>query len=113
MTQVHRPLPHERRFASFILERQRTHRTPTIIRLEQNYGPEGITLMAAAILSGVAGALIVWVGIVFLFQSGDHGPLLHSGYYVMFTGMGLECPGIIRATQALYVGRAFAVVGHS
>jgi hypothetical protein len=107
VTPGHRLLPPERWFASFILERQRTNRTPAITRLEENYGPEGIALGAAAILSGLAGAVIGCVGLVLLFASGGHGPTLHPGYYLLFIAIVLECPAIIRAIQGIYAGRRF------
>jgi hypothetical protein len=66
----HRLLPHERWFASFILERQRTHRTPDILRIEQNYGQEGIALGAASMATLTPGVLIVGVGTVLVLISG-------------------------------------------
>jgi hypothetical protein len=102
-----RLLPPERWFALFILERQRTHRTPAILRLEQNYGPEGIALLATTILWGLTGSVIGCIGIVFLFVSWGPGPLLHTGYYLIFAGILLECPAMIRAIQGIYVGRRF------
>lgn len=107
MAPGHRLLPPERWFASLILERQRTNRTPAIIRLEDNYGPEGIALGAAAIFSGLVGAVVGLVGLVLLFASGGHGPTLHPGYYLLFAAIVLECPAIIRAIQGIYEGRRF------
>jgi hypothetical protein len=75
--------------------------------MEQNYGPEGITLMSAAIISGLMGAVVGCTGIVLLFLSGDHGPLLHAGYYVIAAGIVLEIPSIIRSVQGNYAGRRF------
>lgn len=103
----HHLLPHERRFASFILGRQRNHRTPAIIRMEQNYGPEGIILMSAAIVSGLIGAVVGFIGLGLLFLSDDSGPLLHLGYYVITAGIVLEIPSIIRSIQGIYAGRRF------
>jgi len=100
-------LPPERWFASFILERQRTHRTPPILRAEQNYGPEGIALMAAAILWCLIGAVVGFVGMALLFLSDDHGPLLHPGYYIIFAGVVLEVPSLIRSIQGASAGRRF------
>jgi hypothetical protein len=57
----HHLLPHERWFATRLLARQRTHRTPTILRMEYNYGREGITLCAAA-LAGILPAGVLEVG---------------------------------------------------
>jgi hypothetical protein len=107
MTADHRLLPPERRFASVILERQRTHRTTAIVRMERNYGPEGISLMASAIFWGLTGGCIGCVGLILLFLSGDHGPLLRSGYWLMGVGIVLEFPAIIRAFQGIFVARRF------
>jgi hypothetical protein len=89
------------------LERQRTHRTPPILRLEQNYGPEGIAMMAATILYVLSGAIVGLIGIALLLLSSDHGPLLTAGYSCMFAGMALEVPGFIRGTQGINAGRRF------
>jgi hypothetical protein len=107
MTPGHRLLPPERWFATLTLERQRSRRTPAVVRLEQNYGPEGIALAAAAILWGLIGALFGCIGIVFLFVSGGRGSFLHAGYYLIFAGILLEVPAVTRAIQGIYVGRRF------
>jgi hypothetical protein len=104
-----RLLSPERRFASFIVERQRTHRTPPILRMERNYGPEGIAFMAASILSGLAGAAVGCTGFVLLLTSQGHGNLLHTGYYLMLAGIALECLAMTRAVQGIYAGRRFRV----
>jgi hypothetical protein len=65
MTPDHHLFPAERRFAAFVMARQRAHRTSAVIMLEQNYGPDGIALGAAAILLGLAGAVLGCAGIVF------------------------------------------------
>jgi hypothetical protein len=92
---------------SLIVERQRTNRTPAITRLEENYGPEGIALGAAAIFSGLIGAVIGCIGLVLLFASGGQGPTFHPGYYLLFAAIVLGCPAIIRAIQGIYAGRRF------
>jgi hypothetical protein len=75
--------------------------------MEQNYGPEGIALMAAAILSGLSGALLGFVGVVFLVLSGGSGGLVQPGYYLLVVSVVLELPAIIRATQGIRAGRRF------
>jgi hypothetical protein len=77
------------------------------MRLEENYAPEGIALGAAAIFSGLVGAIIGCTGLVLLFASGGHGPMLHPGYYLLFAAIVLECPAIIRAIQGIHAGRRF------
>ena len=103
----HQLLPHERWFASWILGRQRTHRTPDILRMEQNYGPEGIALWAAAMSTGLPGALMVLSGIAFMLASGGGGTLLTLGYWLDGLGVILCILGSIRAFQGSRAGRAF------
>jgi hypothetical protein len=75
--------------------------------MEQNYGPEGIALMSAAIVSGLIGAIVGFIGIGLLFLSDDSGSLLHLGYYVIVAAIVLEIPSIIRSIQGIYAGRRF------
>ena len=100
-------LPHERWFASSTLRRQRTHRTPDILRMEQNYGPEGITLWAAAMSTVLPGALMVLSGFAFMLASGGSGTLLTVGYSLDGLGVILCLLGLIRAFQGIRAGRAF------
>ena len=106
-TSGHKLTPPEARFSSWMLRRQRAHRTAPILRLEQNYGPEGIGFAAAAILLGLTGAVVGWVGLILLFASGDRGPMLHPAYCVIVTGILFELPAIIRSIQGIYAGRRF------
>ena len=103
----HRLLPHERWFASWIFERQRTHRAPDILRMEQNYGPEGITLWAAAMSTVLPGGLAAVSGIVFMLASGGGGTLLTVGHWLQGFGVILCLLGSIRAVQGIRAGRAF------
>lgn len=102
-----RLLPVERWFAAFILERQRTHRTPAVLRIEQNYGPAGITLMAAGLSSALPGQLIGCIGIVLLLVSGNHGSLPWIGFALMGLGVLLVVLGSMRYIQGSKVGRKF------
>ena len=103
----HHLLPHERWFAASTLERQRTHRTPDVLRMEQNYGPEGITLLAAAMSTALPGALAAVSGIVFMLASGGGGTLLTVGHWLQGFGVTLIILGQIRAFQGSKAGRAF------
>lgn len=103
----HHLLPHERWFASSTLERQRTHRTPDILRMEQNYGPEGITLYAAAMSTALPGVLMVLSGFAFMLASGGSGTLLTVGYSLDGLGVILCILSLIRAFQGIRAGRAF------
>jgi hypothetical protein len=104
MPRLSRP---ERWAAAYIVDRQRTHRTPAIILLEQNYGPAGIRLMAAALLTGLAGAIIACTGIVVLLASNDHGALVGVGYGLLGLAIVMEAPSIVRAAQGVRAGRRF------
>ena len=101
----HRLLPYERWFASFILERQRTHRTPAILRNEQNYGPEGMALIAAGLITLLSAVLLVFLGFACLVASGGHPWLLVNWLYGI--GFALMFWGSIRSIQASNAGRAF------
>jgi hypothetical protein len=103
----HRFLPHERWFVSFILERQRTHRTPDILRIEENYGPEGIAVGAASMATLTPGVLIVGAGTVLLLTSGGGGSLLTLGYKLNSLGIILILLGSIRLAQGMRAGRVF------
>lgn len=103
----HHLLPHERWFASSTLESQRTHRTPDVLRMEQNYGPEGITLWAAAMSTVLPGALMVLSGFAFMFASGRSRTLLTVGFSLDGLGATHCILGQIRAFQGIRAGRAF------
>jgi hypothetical protein len=103
----HRLLPHERWFVSWVLERQRTHRGPDILRLEQNYGPVGMALWAAALITVFPGQLIVGSGIGVMLASGGGGILPTLGYALDGLGIILCLLGSIRTFQGIRAGRAF------
>lgn len=103
----HHLLPHERWFAAYILERQRTHRTPAILLMEQNYGPLGVSLWAAAMSTVLPAALMVVSGIAFMLTSGGGGTLLTLGYWLDGFGVILVLLGLIRTVQGSRAGRAF------
>jgi hypothetical protein len=103
----HRLLPHERWFASSTLERQRTHPTPDILLIEQNHGPVGIVLWAAALATVLPGALMVLSGIAFMLASGGNGILPTLGYSLDGFGAILILLGSIRTFQGIRAGRAF------
>jgi hypothetical protein len=103
-----RLLPQERWFASYILERRRTHgNSSSTSRLDQNYGPEGIALMAAGFVTAFPGQVTACVGIILLIVSGDHGSVLTIAYWLMFVGVLLVSAGSIRYIQGVYAGRRF------
>jgi hypothetical protein len=107
LTRNHHLFLPERRFAAFVLERQRTHRAPVVLRFEQNYGHVGIALAATAILLEISGAVVIFSGIILMFVSGNHGQLLTTGYVVLFVGIAVEIPAMIRAIQGIHAARRF------
>lgn len=74
-----------------MLRRQQTHRTAPILRLEQNYGPEGMTLLSSMLLWGLCE---IFVGLLFfasLVGSGD-GSLLTDvllGFVIILASLAL------------------------
>ncbi len=103
----HRLMGHERWFASYILARQRTHRTPAILRIERNYGPAAIALWAAGMITALPGQFITVGGIVLMLASGGSGSLLMLGYKLIGLGIILILLGSIRYLQGIRAGRAF------
>jgi len=109
----HHLLPHERWFASLILKRQRAHRNsaaprnPATLRMEQNYGPEGMALIAAGLISVLPGMLLGVLGFACLVASGGHPWLLTVLYWLWGIGFILMLWGSIRSFQASKAGRAF------
>ena len=102
-----RLLAHERWFALLVLRRQQTHRTAAILRIEQNYGPEGIALWAASLSTAYPGLLIGWAGFLVLLSSGDRGWPATIGYWLGGLGIFLMALSSIRLFQAARAGRAF------
>ena len=102
-----RLLPPEDRFALLVLRRQQTHPTPTVLRIERNYGREGVALAAAGLMWGNIGALIGLVGMIALLASGDHGPGLAVGYVLCVGALTVEIPALTRVGQAIHTGRRF------
>lgn len=103
----HHLLPHERWAASYILKRQSTHRTPAILRIEQNYGPIGIALWGACLITALPGELIACMGIVLMLASGGNGSILSLGYKFVGIGIALILLASIRVIQGIKAGRAF------
>jgi hypothetical protein len=75
--------------------------------LEQNYGPEGITLIAAGMVTAFPGQVITLAGIIVLLASGGHGAAVSVGYWMMAAGVLLIITGSIRYVQGVYAGRRF------
>jgi hypothetical protein len=103
----HYLLPHERWYVRSLLERQRTHRNAYVIRLENNLGPEGVTLYLAGQASYFPGYMTVLVGLVLVLAAFRYLPLLNIGLWVMYGGAALAAPGWFRIFQARRAGQAF------
>ncbi|MCU1362894.1 MAG: hypothetical protein JWM55_722 [Acidimicrobiaceae bacterium] len=94
--------PPERWFASWALERQGTLRTPTVLRLEKNYGPQGIALMAAGFVWFFTGWIVGVIGIVLLVISNTRDPV---SCYLIYVAIIFEILVFIRCAQGVRVGR--------
>ena len=77
----------ERWFASFILERQRTHRTTALGRIEQKHGPEGMALWAVGMITAGPGMLTAVLGFAVLVAPRGHGSLLTLAYSLHCLGL--------------------------
>jgi hypothetical protein len=75
--------------------------------MEQNYGPQGIALYAAAVSTVLPGALMAVSGIAFMLASGGGGTILTLGHWLQGFGVILCLLGSIRAFQGIRAGRAF------
>jgi hypothetical protein len=98
-------VPHERCAARWILRRQQNHRTPAIEKMQANYGPEGIELLAIAAITGFGAALVVLAGMALLFVSGGQGTLGVAAYVVMGMGASGEFLPSVRSIQAAKAGK--------
>ena len=109
----HHLLPLERWYASNTLERQRTRRNsgtprnPATLRMEQNYGPEGLALLAAGQIMVQPGMLLGFLGFACSVACGGHPWLLTVLYWLWGIGLILMFWGSIRSFQASKAGRAF------
>jgi hypothetical protein len=109
----HHLLPHERWSASLILERQRNHRNsaaprnPATLRMEQNYGPEGIALWTAGMITVLPGMLLVVLGFACLVPASGHPWLLTLVSWLYGIGVILILLGSIRYFQCNRAGRTF------
>lgn len=101
---AHRLTPPEKWFSLYILRRQQTHRTGAIIRLEQNYGPDGMILFASTLLWGTCVGIVGVLGLITLFASDGKSALTY-----VFLGLGLLFlgPTLFRSRQTANAGKTF------
>jgi hypothetical protein len=104
----HRLLPPERWVATWILARQRADPTPYVLRLQQNYGPEGNVLVLVGLTGVFLGNMLGLVGVVLFVASNEGGVVGLIGKLMLLAGslLGLWC-GVIRGIQGSREGRRF------
>jgi hypothetical protein len=111
MTQTQRAglplLPYERWYAKSMLARQQSHQTRAVLRMRQNYGPEGLVLRAANTINRLLTSMFWLVAIVLMIASGGRGALDLTGYLLLALAFCLAALGFARAQQAKTAGRAF------
>jgi hypothetical protein len=103
----HRLLPHERWLATLVVRRQQAHRPASVLRIEQNYGPDGIALWAAGYATTIPGELIAFIGILLLLLTSDRGRHPAAAYAVIGLGIVLLALSSVRFVQGIRAGRAF------
>jgi hypothetical protein len=96
--------PPEAWFAALMLRRQQTHRTPPILRLEQNYGPDGMVLFASALLWGCCEVSVGPPFFVFIVASGGRSVMTDVLLGLSFV---LFCLTLFRLRQTVRAGRTF------
>ena len=100
-------LPHERWGAAWLLARQQALQTPQVLRLQRNYGPEGLVLKDTVTVNILVGLLVGWTGVGLVFASKGYGSLGVAGYALIGAGFCIGLLGTIRQTQAVQVARQF------
>ena len=103
----HHLLPHERWFASYMLNRPRKSalENPSALRMEQNYGPVGMALFDACMITMFPGMFVGLLGMTLFIFNGDGFETM--GYRLSELGVILVLLGSIRLGQASKAGRAF------
>lgn len=99
--------PHERAAVRRSLERQEEHPNAYWRRLQQNYGPDGVALFAAAKAGqGYASGLIL-LGALLLIVSSASGSIAILGYSCLALAGLFSAIGLYRSAQGGTVGRRF------
>jgi hypothetical protein len=102
----HYLLPHERWQATKELVGQRAHPTaPEVVRLQQNYGPEGNVLLAAARAGRIYAFPLVLAGGILVFLTAGNGPVALVGYLVLAIAIAMGSLGFARSVQAGQAGK--------
>lgn len=98
----HRLLPHERWFADYGARRGPGREDSGRSRMQQNYGPEGMALLGAAIADGFPGSLMCVIGIATLAATGST-----VGGYLILIGVLIALLGIVRTIQGARAARIY------
>jgi hypothetical protein len=76
-------------------------------KFNQNYGPEGLVLMGAAMATAMPGGIIAFVGLALLVVSRTEGALGVVAYCTVGIGMVAMALSMIRFQQAAEAGKRF------
>lgn len=102
----HYLLPYERWHAAKEFAGQQAHPdAPVVMRLQQNYGPEGNILLAAARAGRIYPFPLGLVGTILVFVSVGAGPAALVGYLMLATAIAMAVLGGMRVVQAAKAGR--------
>jgi hypothetical protein len=78
-----RLLPHERWLATAVAERQQIVRSARVIRVEQTYGSDGVTLLSAGLATFVPAELLCLIAIALVPVTGFAYVLIAVGVIAM------------------------------
>jgi hypothetical protein len=107
MSAHHHLLPYERWYAGRFLERRRTRRTAAVVRTDQNYGRDGIILIAAALINSLPCQLLLLSGVLLLLVSRARASPAQIAGWLIGVGVVFGVGAFIRCAQAARAGRKF------
>lgn len=107
LTAGHRLLPHEHGLAVLVLRRNAEHRSPSVLRHEENLGRDGIMIAAAGLTNLLVAELLVLAGIALLTFGNQISIAVASGLALFALAAGSAVLTIIRLRQARAIGRSF------
>jgi len=103
----HRLLPHEHGLAVLVLRRNAEHRSPSVLRHEQNLGRAGIVVAAAGLTNLLVSELFILAGIVLLTFGNQLSVAVATGAALFTLAIGLVGLTVLRLRQARAIGRDF------
>lgn len=101
----HRLLPHEHGLAVLVLRRNAEHRSPSVLRHEQNLGQDGIVVAAAGLTNLLVSELLILAGIVLLTFCNQISVAVAAGAMLFALAVGLVGLTVVRLRQAAAIGR--------